>query len=193
MMATPNFRALSERERGRGRKRDQRRARRRSPPLATISKEQRLVMTKKPLSGSAPARQQRPISLSSALWRPTSSRTPKTRRRGRTMRRACDGAGQRVERLARSRSASAARIAGGATGRAGDCAGEPSRQLSEVLDAAQAAARASAIARLRARCAFSRSPDSVTSSRRPPSTASISTPRTSSATLEDSLGEQRSR
>src|SRR3984885_10173903 len=43
--------------------------------LATISNEHRLVMTKKPLSGARPARASAPIALSSALCRPTSSRT----------------------------------------------------------------------------------------------------------------------
>src|SRR6185437_3740872 len=43
--------------------------------FATISNEQRLVMTKKPLSGATPARASAPIALSSALCRPTSSRT----------------------------------------------------------------------------------------------------------------------
>src|SRR6478735_9556432 len=43
--------------------------------LATISNEQRLVMTKKPLSGATPARASAPIVLSRALCRPTSSRT----------------------------------------------------------------------------------------------------------------------
>src|ERR1700688_3279878 len=43
--------------------------------LATISNEQRLVMTKNPLSGATPAREIAPIVLSSALCRPTSSRT----------------------------------------------------------------------------------------------------------------------
>ena len=42
--------------------------------LATISNEQRLVMTKNPLSGATRARASAPIALSSALCRPTSSR-----------------------------------------------------------------------------------------------------------------------
>src|SRR5260370_30714782 len=42
--------------------------------LATISKEQRLVMRKKPPSGAKPARARAPIALSSALCLPTSSR-----------------------------------------------------------------------------------------------------------------------
>src|SRR6202167_4560369 len=43
--------------------------------LATISNEQRLVMTKNPLSGAMALRASAPIVLSSALCRPTSSRT----------------------------------------------------------------------------------------------------------------------
>ena len=70
--------------------------------LATISNEQRLVMTTKPSVGRRrPSRSSAPISLSSALWRPTSSRTATIAPSALAPSGGVDRARLRIERLMR--------------------------------------------------------------------------------------------
>src|SRR5271166_594933 len=115
---TPNCRALSRASEV-GAERDTKVVAPKIATLTTISNEQRLEMTKNPSSELTPARKSAPIALSSALWRPTSSRAS-TIRPSRPHQAAPWTA--RVRRFSgwrSSSSSSAAPIAAGATGAGG--------------------------------------------------------------------------
>ena len=100
-------------------------------------------MTKNPLSGAIAPRTSAPIALSSALCRPTSSRT-RTIVPSRAPCRGVDGAGQLIERLARLEFLKG-RADGGGRDRSLRVERRAGRgHLGEILDAAQAAAGAPA-------------------------------------------------
>src|SRR3984957_3560347 len=135
--------------------------------LATISNEQRLVMTKKPSAGATPLLMSAPINLSSALCRPTSSRKA-TIAPSRSHQAAPWTA--RVSALSGCLSSSAcnaALTAAGSTGgplATGDRAA--GREARSAMPHRPQPVRPE-IARPRARCALMRSPASVTLTLRP--------------------------
>lgn len=108
--------------------------------FSTISKEQRLVVSMKPSAAPIPARRHAPIVLSSALCRPTSSRTTSRSPRLSHQAAACVARVEAKIGCASSSSDSARAIA--APSGVTPCTGVEAEDLVEALDAAQAATRA---------------------------------------------------
>ena len=138
--------------------------------LATISNEQRLVMTKNPLSGATPGARERADRLVERIVPPDVLADQDDCPVSSAPRRGVDGAGQLIEGLSRLQFLRAARIAAGAIGACGWSGGRGEGICEKSSMPQRPQPVRPLIARPRARCACSRSPESAILSFQPSST-----------------------
>ncbi len=146
-------------------------------------------MSTKPVVRSVPASARAPISLSSALWRPTSSRTETISPSRETQAAPCTVRLKRfmICRFGNSRAALRIAAADGANRgrhRLGDA-----DHVGDVLDAAQAATGAASSERRGMRASAKASSSMATSTAQPFSTGMAMTPRMSARLGDDAFGE----